>query len=123
MEIQEFLDVRGGSPFAEWFNDLDAQAAAKITVALTRMEQGNLSNTKAVGAGVQEFRIDWGPGYRVYYGRDGDTLIILLCGGTKRRRQDDIAQAQAHWAKYKRRKKRRGDGPDTQLQRHCEGPR
>ena len=53
MEIQEFLDIRGGSPFAEWFNDLDAQAAAKVTVALARMEQGNLSNAKAVGAGFR----------------------------------------------------------------------
>lgn len=108
MEIKEFLDGRGGSPFASWFDDLDAQAAAKVTVALTRMERGNLSNAKGVGGGVQEYRIDWGPGYRVYFGQDGDTLIILLCGGTKRRQQDDIAAAQAHWAEYKRRKKEEG---------------
>lgn len=108
MEIREFLDGGGGSPFASWFDDLDAQAAAKVTVALTRMERGNLSNAKGVGGGVQEYRIDWGPGYRVYFGLDGDTLIILLCGGTKRRQQDDIAEAQAHWAKYKRRKKEEG---------------
>lgn len=108
MEIREFLDARGGSPFASWFDDLDAQAAAKVTVALTRMERGNLANAKAVGGGVQEFRIDWGPGYRLYFGRDGNTLIILLCGGTKRRQQDDIAEAQAHWAEYKRRKKEEG---------------
>jgi putative addiction module killer protein len=106
MEIREFLDARGRSPFASWFDDLDAEAAAKITVALTRMERGNLA--KAVGGGVQEFRIDWGPGYRLYFGPDGDTLIILLCGGTKRRQQDDIAEAQAHWAEYKRRKKEEG---------------
>lgn len=111
MEIREFLDARGGSPFASWFDDLDAQAAAKVTVALTRMERGNLANAKAVGGGVQEFRIDWGPGYRLYFGRDGDTLIILLCGGTKRRQQDDIAEAQAHWAEYKRRKKEEGRWP------------
>ncbi len=61
MEIREFLDARGGSPFASWFDDLDAQAAAKIAVALTRMERGNLANAKAVGGGVQEFRIDWVP--------------------------------------------------------------
>ncbi|MBE7157276.1 MAG: type II toxin-antitoxin system RelE/ParE family toxin [Rhodospirillales bacterium] len=108
MEIREFLDARGGSPFASWFDDLDAQAAAKVTVALTRMERGNLANAKAVGGGVQEFRIDWGPGYRLYFGRDGNTLIILLCGGTKRRQQDDIAEAQAHWAEYKQRKKEEG---------------
>lgn len=108
MEIREFLDGRGGSPFASLFDDLDAQAAAKVTVALTRMERGNLSNAKGVGGGVQEYRIDWGPGYWLYFGQDGDTLIILLCGGTKRRQQDDIAEAQAHWAAYKRRKKEEG---------------
>lgn len=58
MEIREFLDARGGSPFADWFDDLDAQAAAKVAVALTRLERGNLSNAKGVGAGVQEYRID-----------------------------------------------------------------
>ena len=63
MEIREFLDSRGRSPFARWFDDLDPQAAAKVTVALARMEAGNLSNAKAVGEGVQEYRIAWGPGY------------------------------------------------------------
>lgn len=104
MEIREFLDENGRSPFAGWFDALDAQAAAKVTVALVRMEQGNLSNAKGVGAGVREYRIDWGPGYRLYFGRDGDRLIILLCGGTKRRQDDDIARAKARWAEYRRRK-------------------
>ena len=108
MEIWEFLDARGGSPFARWFDDLDAQAAAKVTVALTRLERGNLSNAKGVGGGVQEFRIHWGPGYRLYFAQEGDTLILLLCGGTKRRQQDDIAEAQAHWAEYRRRRKEDG---------------
>ncbi len=104
MDIREFLDDRGTSPFARWFDDLDPQAAAKVTVALARMEAGNLSNTKAVGEGVQQYRIAWGPGYRLYFGRDGDTLIILLCGGTKRRQQDDIVEAKTLWSEYKRRK-------------------
>jgi len=69
------------------------------------VEQGNLSNTKSVGGGVEECRIVWGPGYRLYFGRDGDTLILLLCGGTKHRQQDDIRDARAHWAAYKRLKK------------------
>ena len=59
--IREYVDERGHSPFARWFEALDARAAAKITVALVRMEMGNLSNVKAVGAGVLEYRIDWGP--------------------------------------------------------------
>ena len=104
MEIREFLDTSGRSPFAGWFDSLDPQAAAKVTVALTRMEQGNLSNVKTVGGGVLEYRIDFGPGYRVYFGRDGDTLIILLAGGTKRRQQDDIAAAQTRWTENKQRK-------------------
>ena len=69
------------------------------------MEQGNFSNTKGVGAGVFECRIDFGPGYRVYFGKDGDTLIILLGGGTKERQQKDIEDARTIWKEYKRRKR------------------
>ena len=74
---------------------LDAQAAAKVTVALARIEQGNFSSVKGVGSGVFECRIDFGPGYRVYFGKDGEKLVILVGGGTKERQQDDIATAQA----------------------------
>lgn len=105
MTIEEFVDGRGRSPFARWFDDLDPQAAAKVTIALVRMERDNLSNAKPVGAGVEEYRIDWGPGYRLYFGRDGSTLVILLCGGSKRRQQSDIARAKAYWAEYKRRRR------------------
>jgi putative addiction module killer protein len=100
----EYLDAHGHSPFGRWFSGLDANAAAKVTIALIRLGQGNLSNAKSVGGGLQEYRIDFGPGYRVYFGRDGDTLIILLGGGTKKRQHQDIATAQARWADYKRRK-------------------
>jgi putative addiction module killer protein len=103
--IREYVDERGQSPFAKWFEDLDARAAAKVTVALARMELGNLVNVKALGAGVLEYRIDWGPGYRVYFGRDGSTLVILLAGGTKRRQQWDITVAQERWADYRRRRR------------------
>lgn len=123
MEIREFLSTGGESPFATWFEALDAPAAAKVAVALTRMELGNLSNVKGVGAGVQEYRIDWGPGYRIYFGRDGETLVILLCGGTKRRQDDDIAAAQARWQEYKRRKKDEKDGADPKLQGNRKGTR
>ena len=105
MRITEYLDDSGKSPFAGWFNVLDAQAAAKITVALIRIGQGNLSNVKSVGGGVAEYRIDYGPGFRIYFGRDGDELVILLAGGTKRRQQDDIRSAVERWQNYKRRKK------------------
>jgi len=105
MKLAEYLDHPGQSPFAAWFGSLDAQAAAKVTVSLARIERGNLSNVKSVGAGVLEYRIDWGPGYRIYFGKDGDQLVILLAGGTKRRQQRDIEQAQQRWADYKQRKK------------------
>jgi putative addiction module killer protein len=104
MLIREYVDERGRSPFAKWFEDLDARAAAKVTVALARIETGNLSNVKSVGARVLEYRIDWGPGYRVYFGKDGVTLVILLAGGTKARQQRDIATAQQRWADYRRRR-------------------
>jgi putative addiction module killer protein len=103
---------------------------------VTRIELGHLSNVKGVGAGVQEFRIDFGPGYRVYFGNDGDRLVILLAGGTKSRQQKDIATAQKRWADYKRRKKaerpvvevrtaneERTDGINPRLQGDGKGPR
>lgn len=105
MKLVEYQTSDGICPFAEWYSDLDAIAAAKVTVAMVRMEQGNFSNAKGVGAGVQEFRIDFGPGYRMYFGRDGDQLVILLAGGTKKRQQKDIEAAQARWKDYKKRKK------------------
>jgi putative addiction module killer protein len=104
MQVLEYLDAENHSPFRRWFDDLDARAAAKVTIALARLEQGNLSNAKSVGSGLQEYRIDFGPGYRVYFGRDADTLIILLGGGTKKRQRQDIAMAHARWADYRRRK-------------------
>ena len=104
LELRYYLTVDGESPFESWFSDLDAAAAAKVSVALVRLGQGNTSNAKSVGEGVLEYRIDWGPGYRVYFGRDGETLVILLTGGTKQRQQRDIARAKELWADYKRRR-------------------
>lgn len=102
--ILEYLDRSGSSPFGGWFSTLDAVAAAKVTTALRRLELGNFSNVKGVGVGVFEYRIDFGPGYRVYFGKDGDTIVILLAGGTKKRQDRDIADAQERWADFKRRK-------------------
>jgi putative addiction module killer protein len=78
-----------------------------VAVAVARLEQGNLSNVKPVGARVLEYRINYGPGYRVYFGRDGETLVILLTGGTKTRQQRDIRNAIEFWTDYRRR--RRGE--------------
>jgi putative addiction module killer protein len=99
-KIVEYLS-QGVSPFGIWFNGLDAQAAAKVATALYRLEQGNLSNVKAVGKGVSEYRIDFGPGYRIYFGQEGGKLIILLGGGSKKTQKKDIRTAQALWAEYK----------------------
>ncbi len=104
LTLLEYLDRAGSSPFAAWFRSLDAIAAAKVTTALRRVELGNFSNVKGVGAGVFEYRIDFGPGYRVYFGKDGDTIVILLAGGTKKRQDRDIADARERWADYKKRK-------------------
>lgn len=106
--VEEFVDVRGGSPFGRWIGRLDRHAAARVATALYRMEMGNLSNAKGVGGGVFEYRIDFGPGYRIYFGRDGDALIILLGGGTKARQQRDIEAARALWREYGRRKRKEG---------------
>lgn len=83
-EIREYLDEDGLSPYARWFNRLNSAAAVKVVTAIHRMEQGNFSNVKGVGAGVYEYRISFGPGYRIYFGKDGDRLVILLAGGSKK---------------------------------------
>lgn len=102
--VAEYLDSSGRSPFGRWFDNLDATAAAKVSAALYRLAQGNFSNVKGVGGGVLEYRIDFGPGYRVYFGKDGTTVVILLGGGTKKRQSRDIEMAADAWTDYKRRK-------------------
>ncbi len=106
LTILEFLDDGGASPFAAWFGGLDAVAAAKVATAVRRLELGNFSNVKGVGGGVFEYRIDFGTGYRVYFGKDGETLVILLGGGTKKRQDRDTATARDRWSDYKKRKSR-----------------
>ena len=76
-----------------------------MATVLERIAQGNLSNVRALGTGVNEYKIDFGPGYRIYFGRDGDTLVILVAGGSKKGQSDDIAAARTNWADYKKRKR------------------
>jgi len=87
-----------------WFNSLDTQAAAKVTVAKSRLELGNTSNVKWFD-GIGEYKIDWGPGYRIYLAQDGKQLIVLFGGGTKKNQQSDINRARELYQEYKRRKK------------------
>ena len=104
IRIVEYIAANGRSPYARWFERLNAPAAAKIATALYRLSQGNFSNVKGVGGSVFEQRIDFGPGYRVYFGKDGETLVVLLGGSTKQRQQEAIDAALAVWTEYRRRK-------------------
>lgn len=108
-KVVEYVREDGFIPFRAWFDDLHAQAAAEVSAATYRLELGNLSRVKWIG-GIGEYRIDWGPGYRIYLAKDGDALVILLGGGTKQRQQADIECARAYWAEYKDRKARKSKG-------------
>jgi len=88
------IEVRQTDVFTDWFAGLrDRQVRARITVRIRRLSLGNAGDVKPVGSGVSEMRIDYGPGYRVYFIRRGDTVVVLLCGGDKRQQADDIARA------------------------------
>jgi putative addiction module killer protein len=105
IEIVQYETEAGDCQFSVWFEDLDARAAAKVRTAIARIETGNFGDVKPVGEYVSERRIDFGPGYRVYFAQDGEKVVILLVGGTKKRQQRDIDQAKAYWRDYKHRKK------------------
>ena len=104
IRVEEYLREDGSSPYGQWFDALDVRAAAKVTTAQLRIEMGNTSSIKWFG-GMGECVIDWGPSYRIYLAKDGETLIVLFGGGTKRGQQRDIEQAKALLAEYKARKK------------------
>lgn len=101
IQVREYVDNAGRNHFGEWRAKLDPTTRARIDVALDRLERGNTSAAKGIGAGVTELRLNFGPGYRVYCGMDGQTLVILLAGGTKQRQSIDIALAKMLWKQYK----------------------
>lgn len=103
--LVEYQDEQGRSPFGRWFARLNVQAAARVARALYRLAEGYFSNVKAVGQGVSEYKLDFGPGYRIYFGQDGDKLVVLLAGGTKKRQHLDVKNAQARWRDYRRKKR------------------
>ena len=105
MKILEYIKEDGSNPYKKWFDSLNAQAAVKVTVAKARIELGNTSNIKWFD-GIGEYRIDCGPGYRIYLIQDGFEIIVLLGGGSKKRQQQDIKKAKALYKEYKTRKKR-----------------
>ena len=100
-EIKEYIE-NGESFFGKWFDGLDPVMAARVDRCIRRMEAGNFGATKALKHGVFELRLNFGPGYRVYYGIDGKRLVILLGGGDKRRQSADIALAVKHWQLYRK---------------------
>jgi len=104
IRVEEYIREDASNPYKKWFDSLSVQAAAKVTVAKLRMELGNTSNIKWFD-GIGEYVIDWGPGYRIYLARDGDTLIVLFGGGTKRGQQQDINRAKELFSEYEARKK------------------
>jgi putative addiction module killer protein len=103
-KVTQYKTEDGRVPFAEWFNSLEAKAAAKVTSATTRMGLGNFGDHKSVGGGVWERRINFEKGYRLYYAKDGDDLVLLFCGGTKSRQQSDIDEAKQYRKDYEKRK-------------------
>jgi putative addiction module killer protein len=103
MKVQEYIKEDNTSPYQKWFNTLNDTAAAKVTVAVSRLELGNTSNIKWFD-GIGEYKIDWGAGYRIYLAQEGKQLIILLGGGTKKTQSSDIEQAKRLYQEYKNRK-------------------
>lgn len=103
-EIQNYLTAEGRSPYEEWLDSLrDTRARHKIDNGLRRIQLGNLGDYRSVGEGVFELRIDYGSGYRVYFGQVGTTIVLLLCGGDKSTQAQDIRKAQEYWRDYERR--------------------
>ena len=105
IKVVHYTTQDGKDYFGEWLENQDDKAVARVQKRIDRIQLGNFGNRKSVGKGVSEFRIDVGPGYRVYYGRDGQDLVILLAGGTKKRQNADIETAQLNWKQYKQEKR------------------
>lgn len=97
IQIEVYTTPTGKQPFMLWLEAIDREARRRVNIALARLEDGNTGNLKSVGDGVHEVRLTHGPGYRIYLGREGNRLVILLHGGTKRRQDDDIARAKELW--------------------------
>jgi len=101
-EIQRYITPDGKIPFTEWLNSLrDLKTQIKIRGRLERVELGNLGDYRSVGEGVYELRINYGPGYRIYFGQIGSMIILLLCGGDKSTQEQDIRTAKEYWAEYR----------------------
>lgn len=103
IELRRYRTFDGRIPFSEWLEKLDGGTAARVSAYKDRIRLGHFGNSRSVGEGVWELKIDYGPGYRIYYIRDGGTVVILLCGGDKGSQQEDIRQAHRFAVDYWRR--------------------
>jgi len=101
LTIREYLTPDGRSPFRDWLDALDVSMQARIQARVLRFETGNLGDQKAIGGGVWEARLAFGPGYRIYFGKEQRTVVLLLLGGDKASQRRDIRQAQRLWADYR----------------------
>lgn len=99
-ELRRYQDSNGRVPYSDWLSDLDDRTAARVAAYVDRMKTGNFGNSRTVGQGVAELKIDAGPGYRVYYLRDGGKIVVLLCGGDKGSQSADIRRARAYAGDY-----------------------
>ena len=110
-DVRIYETRAGKRPFEAWLRRLrDSRARQRVRARIGRLRLGAFGDTRPVGEGVSELRIDYGPGYRVYFGRDGDEVVILLLGGDKRKQDADIETAKEYWADYKARKKEQQNG-------------
>ena len=102
-EVRLYADAKGRCPFEVWLNGLrDLKARAIVRERIARLMLGNFGDAKAIGEGVFEIRVTFGPGYRIYYAEDGKRIVVLLCGGSKRSQAKDIDRARICWNDYKR---------------------
>lgn len=111
LRIVRYVTDDGADTFDSWFRSQTPEVRARVQTRLDRIELGNFGDHRGVGQGVFELRVDVGPGYRVYYGRDGNDLVVLLVGGTKKRQARDIATARSLWKAYIREKRNASQSP------------
>ena len=106
MDVREYLTADGRNPYREWLEKLDVTPRARVQARVLRFSTGNLGDHKSVGGGVWEARVMFGPGYRVYFGKDGAQLVLLLLGGDKSTQTVDVPRAQESWQAYQEGKRR-----------------
>lgn len=100
LEVREYITDNNRSYFSDWLNRLDRSVKARVLTRIDRIRRGNFGDAKSVGGGVFELRLDFGPGYRVYFGRDGEKIVILLCGGDKGSQSKDMERAKELWTAW-----------------------